>query len=277
MPYERTRNSHDDVVVFATPPKRRVRSVAFAAFSGGALLAISFVAAATVYIVIAWVFGGPVAGAITAAAPVGVLGVYMTWKILVAMLRFHVAAGRDTVTMGSGFLRRSFRCPMVETISLPDDKREHGVAMEGDGYRAVVYLSPTDEDQCVAVLRRRCENALFIDRAGREHLPRAASRPSLTLSAYYRRLRLKVWCGIWAVTVLSIACVASGNSVLDQLLQQRPKRDLFDFARTCAFLISCIVGLLGFIRYAYVHWKKMRVIGEKLSVARANEQTTDRD
>lgn len=276
MHNEGTDIPHADIMVFTTPCKRRVRIVMFSAFSGVLLFVISFAAAATMYIVIAWVYGGPAAIAISAATLVWLLGVYSTWKSAIVILRFRVAVGRSLVTMGSGFLRCNFSYQMVEVISLPHEKREYGVALEGDGYRAMVYLSPTDEDRCVAVLRERCENAMFIDRLKREHLPRAASRPSVTLSAYYRRFRSRAWLGIWTMASLTIAGVAFGRVAFDQLLQQGPQQDLFHLAKMCVGLFWCILGFLWSIRCVWVNWRKMRVVGEKLSVARANENATDR-
>jgi hypothetical protein len=191
-----------DVLTFRTPVAKRVGSVVWSLTVGGAGVLITFAAAAAAAYA-AWWLGAPTVFAIGFAILTWALLGRVVWKMATAPLRFRVRLGPDVAELGQGFLKCSYRYDDVEVISVPEGaSSEHGVGLEGGRRGAFVYLSATDERICVCVLRTRCHNAVFVDNLGKEHLPRAAERPSVALWSIYRRSRDAV---VWSSFALAFA------------------------------------------------------------------------
>lgn len=275
MPTEATHVPDCDVIVFEAPYKQRARTIIHFAFGGIALFVIWTLVAALVYGLLAWVHRASAILAAAAASLVLTVGLYVTWKVLLGIPRFRIALAPGLVMVGGRYWKDEVSNGDVEVISPPAEKREHGVMLEFGGRKALVYLSPTDEAQCLALLWKRCENALFIDRTGQEYLPRSASRPRLTLSAYYRKLRARVWLGVCTVGVIGGAGLAIGASILEQPRQNGPGRDWAELTHLGMGIVASVSLIVWGVWYAKVNWSKMRVVGERLSAAHEKEGAAD--
>ena len=178
-------DSDDEVLTFRTPRWTRIWSIAYSCAVGGFCFPTSFYFALMIYI-FADFEGAPLIASVGLALLFLAFATRLTWKLCLAPLRFSLTIGKNVVEAGRGWLRCVFACDEVEMISMPDKRKVHGIALEGGGRGAFVYLSPTAELICAALLRHRCPNAVFVDRWGNEHLPICANQPLLTLTALYK-------------------------------------------------------------------------------------------
>ena len=156
----------------------------------------------------------------------------------------------------------------VEIISLPDEKKVHGIGLRGGGYAAFVYLSPEAERVCAVVLRHRCPNALLIDRWGSEHLPVCANQPSLTLTALYRNNRsLALGSFVTFLVSATISVVMTISLVILVFIKGANVID-FKFLKSLLMYACVTSGAVFSARYAFAKWRQAQAVKMKISELR---------
>jgi hypothetical protein len=253
-----------DQLSFHTPRWTRFRSVVFVVVIGGGCFLIAAAVGIAAFAV-TWQAGGHWLLAVALAMAVWAFMIPVAWKIAVAPLRFCVTLGGDGVAVGRGWLERRFPYREVDFISLPDEKGRFGIAIESAASGAFAYLAQRDEALCVSLLRKRCANAIFVDRGGREHLPEGCDHPLRALGLLYRRCRALARGSLFSSLFAGFFSILSGFGLCCRLLGPGPNPAAADLLRaSCWFTGSTIAAGVG-ARYALVKWRQARAIRAELS------------
>jgi hypothetical protein len=207
------------------------------------------VAGASMIGMLAFQCGAPVLLAFVPAVVTFVLFIRMGCRIAAAPTRFRIVLGPDSVSIGDGWLRRSYIYDEVEEISLPEGKGEgFGIGLEGGARGAFIYLSPDDESRCAAVLRIKCRNAIFVDHLGQEHMPTCPDKPLLSIGALYRRNRLLAFSTIIPITFAATLFVVT-SIVLIRTVLGFVKPGTVDLIKIVATFLGTLVTLIALTRF----------------------------
>jgi hypothetical protein len=252
-----------DWVTFITPTRIRVinRAYSLVVFLGALLIPA---ACAGVVFILATQCGAPEFVAWLPAAVTYILFFVKGCQVAAAPTRFRIALGPESVSIGHGWLRRTYSYDEVEQISLPERSDEgHGIGLEGGERGAFVYLSPADEAQCAALLRAKCKNAIFVDHSGDEHLPTCPDRPLMSIGALYRRNRSLALGTIIPIVFAASICIFMSIALVRTLLGfvKPGATDLLDIG--VRFLVS-LVAVIWLIRFGSQRTKKALLIQKKM-------------
>jgi hypothetical protein len=224
--------------------------------------------AVTIYL-LAIASGSPVVLAYIPAAVTYAFSVWKGWQLVTTPLRFRIVFGPDAVEIGSGLLGRRFAYDEVEAISMPEDNGGHGIALEDGANGAFVFLTPADEARCLLILRKRCKNAMLVDRSGEEYLPPSPDRPLVALDALYRRNRWLASGANVSIPFLGAFCIGNSGLLLSVLIGHM-NLPIFDVAIR-AFEIGCgLLALIWAIRIGRRRMKMAQIIRNKISEFRRN-------
>jgi hypothetical protein len=262
--------SDSDCVMFNTPYGTRAAKLALSLvmFVGAILFSV---AAAVITFVLAAQFGAPAIVACVPAAVAYILFFRLGWRIVTAPLRFQIVLQPDAVTIGSGWLRRSYAYDEIEAISLPESKSDgHGVALESGAAGSFVYLTD-DESRCAALLRSRCRNAIFVDRSGKEHMPPSPDQPLLAIGALYRRNRWLALSAIWPIVFLGSLCAVEATGLLCVLFGlTNPRPPVSDVLIIAVKFCAQLVGLALLIRFGTKRLRMTRAIRDRMAEYQRN-------
>ncbi len=255
--------SESNCVKFITPASTRAIKRGFSLIMFFGAFLISAACASTVFM-LAMQCGAPAIVAWVPGAVTYVLFFRKGCQIAAEPTRFRIILGPDSVSIGDGWLRRSYPYDEVEAISLPESKYEgNGIGLEGGARGAFVYLSPADESRCAALLRIKCKNAIFVDHSGREHMPPCPDQPLLSIGALYRRNRsLAVGTIIPIVFAASLCAVTSIGLLCTLLGFANP--GTFDLLMIVAKFCATLVALVCLIRFGSRRLKTARIIRKKM-------------
>jgi hypothetical protein len=141
----------------------------------------------------------PMLAAIPIPAVTFLVGSCYCWKLICSKLRFYFRFTPQYLQVGRGFAKCYFEYEDVELVYSLYDSSIRKVTNSGECHTSVklkcgnktacVFLPSDKIRECVKLLCERCNNAVFVDLAGKEYLPTLPTQPVkvlITLEGHYR-------------------------------------------------------------------------------------------
>jgi hypothetical protein len=128
---------------------------------------------------------------------VGLFFLRFAWNGFLGRLRFCIQLHPDHVQIGRGLACCRFPYELVEmiTIQRKEIKKANYLEIECMNHEVQVYLPVDSLAECVYLLRNSCNNSIYVDNYGQEHLPTNATRPDFILNNLrnYYLGKIMVW------------------------------------------------------------------------------------
>jgi hypothetical protein len=114
---------------------------------------------------------------------VGIFFLRIVWKGFLSRLCFYIKFHSDHLQIGRGLARCRFPYDLVEMISIQENKLKKAIYVEIEcmNKELEVYLQPNSVADCVSMLLKSCNNAIYIDIYGNEYVSANATRPDFTM------------------------------------------------------------------------------------------------
>jgi hypothetical protein len=193
------------------------------------------------------------------------LGLYCCWKLVCSKLRFCLIFTTQHIQVGRGCAKCRFIYEDVDLINGHLTNDGGCVRLNCGWNSARVYLPSYSLIECVKLLRRYCNNAVFVDFQGKEYLPQNPTRPAKTLTAlegHYRRKCLF----FLLMTILFILIFANFSWELWQWWQGKLNPDAFKKIYLMRMILVWplfpILGIFSAI-YSWKSWQTANEIYDK--------------
>jgi hypothetical protein len=260
-PVERIADANMDAVGFYTDWRMRVADTALALVGMFIAILLTVILAGGIGLVLfvlivpAWL--DTVVGVLF-----GLFTTYALWQETIDRLRFCVIFHTDYLQVGGGLARLDIPYQEVEVFGYMKHARSDRVGIVWHGSQSLVRLPESSIPQCLAHLRERCANAVYVDRNRREHLPPAPTNAEFTvqsLQRHYRRLSRYWACGLVLSSLLAIyfaAAVATGI-----VERAPPEAILFHAIEGVGTVIGATASLAAYRR----HSKRADMIAERMT------------
>jgi hypothetical protein len=189
---------------------------------------------------------------------------FLVWSVkgATSRLRFCVVLHPEHLQVGAGYLQLNMPYEEVEMYGYAEKAKDDCLSVLWHGRRSIILLPARSLPSCFNFLGERCVNAVFLDRMGREHLPRNPTRPDLSLDTLYRHYRRLAYASLAALAVSLFITILSIVGLVLHLLGKVPQENVLGLTRLlCNGSVAAIVFLLAYWRYT----KRANYVSKRLA------------
>jgi len=168
---------------FETPRSIRIEEKIFACIEFLCFIPIAiFFGIAAGFII--WLLFNIVWPACLFALFVGIFFIRIVWKGFLSRLCFYIQFHPDYLQIGRGLACCRFPYDLIEMISIRKNKLKKAIYVEIEcmSKELDIYLQPNSLADCVSLLLKSCNNAIYVDIYGNEHLSACATHPDFTIN-----------------------------------------------------------------------------------------------
>jgi hypothetical protein len=170
------------MVAYETPKRIRIEETIFAYLEFPLMVLGAIICGGFVGFFI-WLFVNNLWVAIFFGLVVGIYFLRGAWKGFLGRLRFWIQFHPDHVQIGRKFASCRFPYKLVEMITIQRNhlKKTFYIEIECSKNEVQIYLPNESIAECVSLLCKSCNNAIYVDINGNEHLPPYSTQPDFTL------------------------------------------------------------------------------------------------